>query len=118
MKVELDATPDVSWHAPGFSTKVARRSLPFYKSRRGQYIHRVRSLHHHWRDGKFSHAWVKFWCGNSGFLDGKGYLMAKIPADGVLCATCEGRVIGAGAVGSRTINGRPVMYSPRKQNDT
>lgn len=34
-----------------------------------------------------------------------------------ICATCEGRVIGAGLAGSREIAGRPVMFRSRKASE-
>lgn len=99
----------------GNGEKVISHSLPFYKSDRGEYYHRVRAANSHWRNNskKLSHISISFWCGNSGSISGHGKLYAEIPVDGVLCATCEGRAIGAGQDGAQIINGRNVMYSPR-----
>ena len=113
-KVSLKQEKLPEWNAPGHVTKQAKRALPFYKSRRGVYVHRVRSMKQFWRDGKFHHASVQFWCGNCGHLGEQGYLMSSVPEDEVLCATCEGRAIGSGEDGARVINGRPVMFSPRR----
>lgn len=113
-KVELVQKQPPAWHAPGRPSKVVKMSLPYYQSNNGKYIHRVRSALNHWAGGKLSHTSVQFWCGNGGFLGDKGKLLSKVPPDGILCATCEGRAIGAGLNGSRKINGRNVMYSPKR----
>lgn len=42
-----------------------------------------------------------------------GVLLAIVPENEVLCATCEGRAIGAGQTESRLINGHMVKYAPR-----
>lgn len=102
------------------NTKSVQFSLPYFKTRQGEYFHRVRHANNHWRGGELSHTSVGFWCGNGGFIGEKGRLYAKIPEGGVLCATCEGKAIGAGLDGERKINGKKVMYSPktiRKQNE-
>ena len=114
IKLEKDRLPE--WHAEGHVTKRAKLSLPYYQSRRGKYIHRVRYMNQHWRDNKFHHANVGFWCGGLGFPGEKGILMAEVPQGQVLCATCEGRAIGAGEDGSHLINGREVIYSPRRDD--
>jgi len=113
-KVELAYKKDHGWHAPGSPTKSVRYALPFFKCLAGIYYHRVRAANQHWRDGKYSHTSVEFWCGNMARLS-IGRLFANVPSDGVLCATCEGRAIGAGMVGARLINGRHVLYSPRRK---
>ena len=107
--------------------RVLLKAQPFYKSHSptSKYYHRVRSARqHHIGNGESAmwrpHVAIHFWCGGSGYLSNnyhgkpKGALHSYIPEDGVLCATCEGRAIGAGKTGVRTINGRKVMYSPRK----
>ena len=90
-----------------------KESLPFYKSRRGEYIHRVRNGAIHLWKGVYKHTVVGLWCGAHGFLGKKGTLLESIPIEGVVCATCEGRAIGAGLFGAPRINGRTVKYSPR-----
>jgi len=95
--------------------KPVKLSLPFYIARLGKYFHRVRSSSNHWRNGKYSHTSVSFWCGGIGFVGDKGTLHGEVHENGTLCATCEGRAVGAGLDGVRMINGRSVMYSPRIQ---
>ena len=111
-KVKLITKDDEPYSPNGHCSKSVKYALPYYKSRRGDYFHRVRSATNYWREGDLSHTSVSFWCGNSGFVGKKGQLYPEVPADGVLCATCEGRAIGAGLDGARTINGKKVMYSP------
>jgi hypothetical protein len=91
-------------------------ALPFYKSQltNAKYFHRVRTMENHW----LGHTSITQWCGAQAFFgEGRGKLYAEIPEGGVMCATCEGRAIGAGEDGSRIINGRQVMYSPRRNKD-
>lgn len=113
-KVALQKPKEYNWRPPGRAIKWAKLALPFYKSRKGVYVHRVRSMNQYWKDGQFTHAAVEFWCGNNGHFGEKGYLMATVPPGEVCCATCEGRAIGAGMDGARQINGREVMFSPRR----
>lgn len=93
--------------------------LPYYISGRGKYYHRVRSAANHaCGDKGYTHTSISFWCGNTGFIgNGKGKLYKQIPEGGILCATCEGRAIGAGMDGAPVINGKEVCYSPRKESD-
>lgn len=42
-----------------------------------------------------------------------GFLFEHAPEGEVLCATCEGRAIGAGQDDSHQINGRMVRFAPR-----
>lgn len=115
MKVNLEIKDwSKVFSAPGHVTKSVLSSLPYYKSRRGEYAHRVRSAANHWRNGELSHTSVEFWCGNTGFIGEKGYLLSEVGEGEVLCACCEGKAIGAGMDGSRKINGKFVMYSPRR----
>lgn len=94
----------------------AKRSLPFVESLRGNYAHRVRSVAYYTLHSPRHppHAAVKCWCGQTILIGGKRE-SAQLVADVSLpiCATCEGRAIGAGQVGAREIAGRPVMYSPK-----
>ena len=115
MKTKLQHRPWTAWKGKGDAVKTMDLALPYYLSRRGKYVHRVRYGYHFWRDGKYTHAAVTFWCGNNGFIGHKGRLLATVPPGAVLCATCEGRAIGAGQNGSRRINGREVCYSPRRK---
>jgi len=115
VKLQVEHNPEYDPHESHMLPLITH-SLPFYKSdQSGKYFHRVRSANNHALFKKYSHTSVRFWCGNSGFIsNGKGRLYQKIPDGGVLCAVCEGKAIGAGEDGSRLINGRSVMYSPRK----
>lgn len=97
-------------------TKSIKRSLPFYKSRRGRYVHRVRSSDAYWRDGELSHISVRFMCGNSGFLGEMGIFLSEVEPGEVFCATCEGRAVGMG-LDDRILNGRAVMFSPNNLQD-
>lgn len=94
----------------------AKRSLPFVESFRGNYAHRVRALAYYTLHyPKYPpHAAVKCWCGQSINIGGKRE-SGQLVTDPTLpiCATCEGRAIGAGQVGAREIAGRPVIYSPK-----
>lgn len=100
-----------------FSNKncvAVKKSLPFAESLRGEYTHRVRHVTLYVLDGK-SHFAVNCWCGMSMCFGGKnskgmGGLYENPSAGRPMCATCEGRAIGAGLLGSREIAGRPVMY--------
>ena len=112
-KINLEIKTIFGYSPPGRSEKSISKSLPFYKSRRGKYLHRVRSASNYWHDGELSHTSVHFWCGAYGFLNGKGRLYPE-QDDHVICATCEGRVVGAGLLGAKEINGNNVMFSPRK----
>lgn len=113
MKQALQIRPITGTEVEGHATKPIRQALPFYKAAKGTYVHRVRSGQSHWRDGKLSHTHVDFWCGAAGFPGAKGKLTAQPGEDDVICATCEGRAIGAGLEGSPMINGRKVGYNPR-----
>ena len=98
---------------------VVTMALPFFKSNNpnSKYYHRVRFIKNHKIGNYKMHTSVSFWCGSSGFLhSGKGRLYKE--TDGDRCAVCEGKAIGAGEDGYRVINGKDVMYSPRKTSLT
>lgn len=118
-KVKLER--DKSLNNPFYAerTKSISYMLPFYKSSltTAKYVHRVRSANSHWHNGKLSHISIHFWCGNIGYIDGRGRLYAEVQNGEILCATCEGRAIGSGQDGARIINGREVMYSPKPINN-
>lgn len=93
--------------------KAIKKSVPFVEAKCGEYTHRVRHVTLITFMNK-SHFSVKCWCGMSlnfgGSGKGKGQFV-KNPSEGrPMCATCEGRAIGAGLLGAREISGRPVMY--------
>ncbi len=116
MKVELliegKARP-YSWN-PDLTHVIIRQSLPFFQSRSGKYVHRVRSAMAHYFYERYKHTSFKFWCGGTGF-DGKGSLLETPPAHATFCATCEGRAIGAGLCGAPVIAGRAVRFAPKHQ---
>lgn len=96
-------------------------AYPYFKSGFGAYTHRVRTAITLVRKdtGENSHVSLTAWCGCNGFLHPtpktkSATQWAELPEDAILCATCEGRAIGAGMDGSREINGREVIFSPRK----
>lgn len=115
MKIKLEKSRPYPWLAPEVGVSSITYSLPFYKSRKGKYIHRVRSADVHWWNGEVQHVSIHFWCGSYGFLNGKGMLIDSAPINEPVCATCEGRAIGAGTDGAPIINGRLVKFSPREK---
>ena len=114
-KIKLEKEKDPFFQG-GILSKSVKYALPFYKSKQGYYHHRLRYSKNHWvrSTGEYSHTSVEMWCGQGGQVN-NGRLYAKLPEDSVLCATCEGRAIGAGLDGVREINGRAVMYSPNRR---
>lgn len=117
LQIPLEIKPIHPWRA----TFVARitKALPFYRSMQGRYVHRVRSGTLHQLTNREPHAAYSLWCGGTGFVSRnqngnlKGELLPDIPAGAVLCATCEGRAVGAGLLGAPIIAGRVVKYAPR-----
>ena len=109
MMVQLERK-NLSWARGATPVK---SSLPFVESRAGRYTHRVRSAALHTLLGK-SHMGIKCWCGMVILISKKKpNRLTDSPDSGrPMCATCEGRAIGAGQVGAREIAGRPVMFQP------
>lgn len=101
-------------------------ALPFFISPRQTMVHRVRSVTTHLWDGEPSHTSVKLWCGSSRFIEtpetwGRfkckhigNRLTAEPDKRMVFCATCEGRAVGAGQLGTAMLAGRMVKFSPRE----
>ena len=92
-----------------------KRALPFVASDAGVYVHRVRSAVVYEVCGK-AHMAVSCWCGMT-LLVGKrkkGRMLSEPITGRPMCATCEGRAIGAGTTGLRNINGLDVRYEPRR----
>ena len=96
----------------------ASKSLPFAESGAGRYTHRVREfcvINMH-APTFAPHAAASCWCGVTILIGSKpkqrGNSLVSVPSR-VLCATCEGRAIGAGQLGAQEIAGQPVMFSPR-----
>lgn len=95
-----------------------RKSLPFAESTQGQYSHRVRHVTLHVCLGK-THLAANLWCGMSIIISKKkGRLLAEPSENRPMCATCEGRAIGAGLLGAREIAGRFVMFRPNNNRAT
>lgn len=104
----------------GYTHHAITAMKPFFQRAPGYYVHRPRSARYHVSKGEVTHISISHWCGGNGFLSNEwksGKLFDAVPEGEVLCATCEGKAIGAGVVGAREINGRPVMYSPRRRYD-
>jgi hypothetical protein len=99
----------------GAITAVAR-SRPFIEAGVGEYTHRVRSANLHTICGQ-THLNVRCWCGmhlNIGRGTTRRTRLVAEPTGRPVCATCEGRAIGAGLCGAREIAGRPVMFRGRR----
>lgn len=98
----------------------AARSLPFVESGKGRYTHRVREFCvigiHVPRHQPYGAA--SCWCGTTVLLGNRhrGSALVAEPSR-ALCATCEGRAIGAGQLGAQEIAGKPVIFSPRNQRN-
>lgn len=116
MMVELQRKKRPAWG--GYRVMDLTRSLPFFRCRQGQYIHRVRSGWVHVTDkGKPRHTSLSAWCGISGHVGNSAKpdeILNEPPIGFPICATCEGRAIGAGQTESRMICGRIVKFSPRQ----
>ena len=115
---------------PKTSLLALSESLPFFRKAFGSYVHRVRAAQIHIWDGQYSHTVFYLWCGNNGLADRGSQVVSTItgrtreryrnaelfaapPENSILCATCEGRAIGAGLDGARIIGGRAVLFAPR-----
>jgi hypothetical protein len=101
---------------------VLKESLPFYEREGAGYVHRVRDVTVHYKgeksQSKISHVSVQFWCGACGFTGPKrgrsAAAIVETPSNNrPVCATCEGRAIGSGQLGSREIAGREVSFRPQ-----
>lgn len=103
---------NLSWATSAVRVKAAQ---PFVESRSGRYSHRVRSAALHTVCGK-THMSVKCWCGMRINISRQNpNMLTNEPEAGrPVCATCEGRAIGAGQCGAREIAGREVMYQTRR----
>jgi hypothetical protein len=114
-KVKLIRPKFGRWCCESGQETAVTHCLPFYRSRFGRYVHRIRSGKNHLYDKKVTHISLDFWCGGGGFLSTKekGELFAQPPDGSVLCSTCEGRAIGSGWFCAPIINGHAVKFSPR-----
>lgn len=50
-----------AFRAPGHCETALKSSLPFYRSKQGFKIHRVRSVTVYWRDGQVHHTAFSLW---------------------------------------------------------
>lgn len=109
---------------PSCSQIYPKTTVPFFTSAFGTRTHRIRWVCVHYWNGEFSHTSVGLWCGQQGFAEHTKSTNARMvkragsmadvaPFHLPVCATCEGRAIGAGQLDSDMINGRKVIYSPR-----
>lgn len=101
---------------PGQRPSVVTEALPLYRSlsSRGGYVHRIRSgLVHYPGVFKVGHLSYTMWCGQSG-SSSKGRLSDHAERWEVVCATCEGRAVGAGLPSIALWAYHPVKFSPRK----
>lgn len=117
MKIALQKAKIEGYKAPGSEELRIPFALPYFKNLGSGYIHRVRSGTVFLDKGEYSHHAFKYWCGGIGFLHSKkkrGQLLHEVPQGEYLCAVCEGKAIGAGMNGSRQINGREVLYTPKR----
>lgn len=121
--VDLEPARLPAWRGDYTSPSRVKSSLPFVESARGEYTHRVRSATVYtvinataFTPKGTMHAAVNCWCGMTLLLSAKkrSRLVAE-PSEGrPICATCEGRAIGAGQLGTQEIAGRAVKYSPKR----
>lgn len=111
--IELKESKKPPYQAPLHKVVSIRKSLPFLEAFRCAYAHRVRFVDLH-TNPRGSHFAIKVWCGatfcNGGGGKGQTYFTEKPTNGRPICATCEGRYIGAGLDSKREINGRKVMY--------
>lgn len=114
----LEPGPRFHNHDLGPRPFPVKRCLPLFRRRnsRSQYVHRIRSanVHLHFAGYFRGESWVsyQFWCGSTG-TSSKGQATADIAPHEILCATCEGRAVGAGMPPYRLIPVGPVKFSPR-----
>lgn len=115
--IDLEVRPVRGWQSPAVTSVHVKKALPFAESSGGEYTHRVRNARMITLEGFGTHMAISCWCGQS-LLIGKrhkGRFVAEPSFGRPMCATCEGRAIGAGVDGSHKINGRMVRFQPRAQ---
>ena len=109
-------------------TKAVSESLPYYQPEGEGYVHCARpvTMHYDRRSGALSHISVSFWCGGNNFLPAHGpmkrkrggrkpAIMVSEPSPGrVVCATCAGRAIGSGQLGSAKMGDTFIKYRPHR----
>jgi len=116
MSVQVDLEIRHDRHALNHvaSTPV-KRSPPFAESPKGAYTHRVRYATLYRVGDSVPHMSIGLWCGMTLCISKRkpGRFVSEPSRGRPMCATCEGRAIGAGRDGSHKINGRMAKFSPR-----
>lgn len=95
---------------------VTHVAAPFFKSNEGTYVHRIRSARYYARieGSRFpGHYSLSLFCGQIGYPS-KGRLIQD-PGQMILCATCEGRAVGAGMDPVGLLVKKPVKFAPRSE---
>lgn len=116
VEMMIDIKPYVKscYMAPNSKITPVKKSLPFIEAFRGFYAHRVKHVSIYTSPKGKSHFIIKTWCGasfcNGGGGKGQTFFTEHPTRNKPICATCEGRYIGAGNIDDRMINGRKVMY--------
>lgn len=135
-KIELLIEPLTGWHPRhcGPRPLPVKRALPYSRSRQGAYVHRLRSglLHVYcptafddekggWYrvSNEVQHvgAHFKLWCGQhatTARMRSSWEFFGEPPEGADVCATCEGRAVGAGYESTVLIANHPVKFSPRR----
>lgn len=94
-------------------SRLWKQSLPFNVNPRGVLIHRVRCAGTCVHDGKYSHDWVHYWCGNQTCGEGLG-LVEVPPTDRLLCVYCEQKAVAHGEPTAEALAGRHVCIGVMK----
>ena len=115
-KIALAKFRPPGWLSPDVTLVNLVASLPFYRARRGDRSHLVRSARMQFKSGKYEHTSLSLWCGGVGSLPRRGWLSRAVSEAEPVCATCFGRAIGAGKLGSKTINGQVVVFNTRSDD--
>lgn len=132
LKVELLLDRPQGWvNRKLMTTPVpVKRALPYVRTTAGTYIHRLRSaqLWHQyevtWWEGRQIRTSLlpvetrivpRTWCGVSvgSRRSGEPELFAVPPDGQPVCATCEGRAVGAGMPSNVVLEARAILFRPR-----
>ena len=117
IKQKIESGQDI----PNHRTVDWGKSPPFLVNPRAVLTHRIRFAHSYFRDGKFSHHTVEYWCGNIG----RGEFTDEPPITRLLCAACEIAAVSHGEKWSEELVGRhvcvggikPVRLCCKKENN-
>ncbi len=117
MKVPLLPYPPVGWDRKVYPS--AKSSLPFLMTARKlkPYVHRPRTitLQTRWNTPDRIPFTAHCWCG---MMIHRPMMLPEPPVDHAVCATCEGRAIGAGQIPSPELVGHELIFSPRVTQHT